>query len=98
MTSLVVAVFTKPGCPPCDATKRKLDKLGVEYKARDVTVDADALARVRALGYNGTPVVECGDVHWQGFSPDKCKQLADNLAATEPVDEQAAGEYLEQSA
>jgi glutaredoxin-like protein NrdH len=95
---VIVTVFTKPGCPPCDATKSKLDKHGVEYKVRDVTTDPEAKARVQELGYLGTPVVECGDVHWQGFSPDKCKQLADNLATVLPVDEQAAREYLEQSA
>ncbi|MGQ5692102.1 glutaredoxin family protein [Rhodococcus erythropolis] len=75
-----VTVYTKPGCPPCDATKRKLDKLGVSYEARDVTTDPEAKARVQELGYLGTPVVEYGETHWQGFSPDKCKQLADNLA------------------
>lgn len=74
-----VTVFTKPGCPPCDATKTKLDKHGVEYEVRDVTTDSAAKARVQELGYLGTPVVEYGDTHWQGYSPDKCKALADNL-------------------
>lgn len=95
---MIVTVFTKLKCEPCNATKRKLDKLGVRYTAIDVTESPEAVARLKALGYLGAPVVQCGDMHWQGYSPDKCKQLADNLAAAQPVDEHAAHEYLEQSA
>ena len=93
-----VTVFSKPKCTGCDATKRKLNKLEVEYTVRDITTDPAAYAHVQALGYSSVPVVECGGVHWQGFSPDKCKQLADNLAVAQPVDEQAAREYLEETA
>lgn len=82
---MIVTVFTKPGCPPCDATKRKLDKHGVKYEVRDVTTDPAALARVRELGYSGTPVVEAGDMHWSGYSPDRLAQLAHNLEMVEPA-------------
>ncbi|MFE4501710.1 glutaredoxin family protein [Rhodococcus sp. NPDC056743] len=94
-----VTVFTKPGCPPCDATKTKLDKHGVEYEVCDVITDPEAKARVQELGYLSTPVVECGDTHWQGYSPDKCKALADSLAVMRPALDaelsQSAAECLE---
>lgn len=96
--SLTVTVFTKPDCQPCTATKRKLDKRGIGYITRDVTTDPNALARVKELGYSGVPVVECGDIHWGGFSPDRLNRLCDALTiTTESVRDldQAATEYLE---
>ena len=70
-----VKVLSKPRCVQCDATKRKLEKLGVAYEEVDLTVDADALNEALSLGYQSAPVVIVGDKHWSGFRPDKLEAL-----------------------
>lgn len=70
-----ITVYSKPLCVQCDATKRALNKAGIAYDVVDVTEDAEALAKVKALGYMQAPVVITGDDHWAGFRPDKIKAL-----------------------
>jgi glutaredoxin-like protein NrdH len=77
---VTITVFSKPACVQCDATYRSLDKLGLEYAIVDITRDADALASVRALGYQQAPVVFAGGDHWSGFRPDKIRSLVGNRA------------------
>jgi glutaredoxin-like protein NrdH len=78
----IVTVYTSPGCQPCRATKRWLDKNGVTYREVDVTKSPDDLAAIKELGYNTAPVVivSTGDpeleLHWQGFHPDNLKKYA----------------------
>ena len=60
----------------CKATYRALDRKGLAYDVVDVTVDADALALVRSLGYVQAPVVVAGEDHWSGFRPDRIDALA----------------------
>lgn len=69
-------MYSKPLCVQCDATKRALNKAGVSYDVVDITEDADALAKVKSLGYVQAPVVIAGEDHWSGFRPDKIKALA----------------------
>lgn len=77
-----IVVYTKPGCPQCDATKRKLTGLHVPYRTVDVTGDPSARDAVRALGYSALPVVVLPDGrHWSGFSPDRIAELANAKAA-----------------
>lgn len=73
---MAITVFSKPACVQCDATYRQLNKLGLDYTIVDITQDSDALASVRALGYQQAPVVFAGGDHWSGFRPDKIKSLA----------------------
>ncbi len=72
----MVTVYSKPACVQCTATTRELDRRGVAYKYIDLTEDADAMNRVRDLGYMQAPVVVVGDDHWSGFRPDKISALA----------------------
>lgn len=76
-----ITVYSKPACVQCDATYRALDKLGVSYTTVDLTQDAEALERVRALGYLQAPVVLAGDEHWSGYRPDRIKAVAELAAA-----------------
>lgn len=71
-----VTVYTKPACVQCNATYRALDKNGVTYTSVDISQDAEALERVRALGYMQAPVVITDSEHWSGFRPDKISELA----------------------
>jgi glutaredoxin-like protein NrdH len=71
-----ITVYTQPGCQPCRAVKRWLDKRGIEHQTVDVTLSPGDAEALKALGYSGTPVtiVSNGDpetdLHWHGFNPD----------------------------
>lgn len=76
-----ITVFTKPACVQCRFTKTKLDQLGIPYDTIDVSVDEEALAKVKALGYLTAPVVLVeregeDDAHWGGFQPDRIEAQA----------------------
>lgn len=71
-----VTVYSKPACVQCTATYRALDRLGVDYEIVDISEDADALDRVRGMGYMQVPVVVAGESHWAGFRPDMISALS----------------------
>jgi glutaredoxin-like protein NrdH len=72
-----LTVYTKPGCVQCNAVFRALDKLGIEYRRVDISVDPDVREYVMALGYLQAPVVYAGpDYHHSGFRPDRLRELA----------------------
>jgi glutaredoxin-like protein NrdH len=81
--TMTVTVYTKPACVQCNATYRALDKKGITYQSVDISQDADALERLKALGYMQAPVVVTDQDHWSGFRPDKIEELA--LAAVPSV-------------
>ncbi|MFT3661749.1 MAG: glutaredoxin family protein [Gordonia sp. (in: high G+C Gram-positive bacteria)] len=72
-----VVLYSQPGCGPCQATKRGLDRAGIEYVVVDLSIDETARAAVRALGYSAAPVVVAGAEHWSGFRPERIRALAD---------------------
>lgn len=71
-----VTVYTIPTCPQCNATKKKLNTLGVEYTVIDVSQDDQAREYVHGLGYVAAPVVVAGASHWSGFRPSRLDALA----------------------
>lgn len=73
---MTVTVYTKPACVQCNATYRALEKKGVSYRSVDITQDAEALERIKAMGYMQAPVVVTDNDHWSGFRPDKIETLA----------------------
>ncbi|MBV6758403.1 glutaredoxin family protein [Rhodococcus opacus] len=76
MTAVPVTVYTKPACVQCTATKKHLDRQGTPYHLVDISLDPEARAYVvDTLGYLQAPVVTAGDMHWSGYSPDKCDAL-----------------------
>ena len=74
-----IVIYSKPRCPQCDATCRILDQAGVVYQKVDVTLDQQALAYVKSLGYQAAPVVVTGGEHWSGFRPDRLKTLVNAM-------------------
>lgn len=72
----MVTVYTKPACVQCNATYRALDKKGIAYQSLDISEDADALERLKALGFQQAPVVEAPTGSWSGFNPGKIEELA----------------------
>ena len=71
-----VTVYTKPACVQCDATKRLMDKLNIEYSTVDITVDTDAFDMLISKGFQAAPVVITEDDSWAGFNPEKIGGLA----------------------
>jgi glutaredoxin-like protein NrdH len=72
-----VTVYTKPNCVQCEATKRLLDKLVIEYNTVDITQDIGAYDMLIDKGFRAAPVVNAGDEWWAGFNPDKINGLVD---------------------
>lgn len=76
---LSITVYSKPRCPQCVATYRKLNGLGATYESVDVS---EALSFIQSLGYSQAPVVVVRDSkgaivkHWSGFRPDLIKKEA----------------------
>ena len=67
----MLTIYSKKSCVQCNATYRALDDKGVEYDVVDMSVDPDALEKVRALGHLQAPVVITPEgEHWSGFRPD----------------------------
>lgn len=77
----VATVYTKPGCPSCDETKALMSELGLEYKEVDISVDRNALTRLRSMGYRGAPVVETEETNWSGFNESAIRDLATGVSA-----------------
>ncbi|QND43040.1 glutaredoxin-like protein NrdH [Rhizobium leguminosarum bv. viciae] len=73
---MTITVYSKPACVQCTATYRALDRLGVDYDIVDISQDAEALDRVRSLGYMQAPVVIAYEQHWAGFRPDMISALS----------------------
>ena len=65
----------------CNATKKALDRAGLDYDTVDISANDEARDYVMALGYVQAPVVEANGEHWSGFRPDRIKALA-SLQAT----------------
>ena len=49
----MITVYTKSGCPQCDATKRKLDNLHLTYIEVELTTEDNADARTYVTGTLG---------------------------------------------
>ena len=73
----MITVYTKPSCVQCDATKRHLDKLGLDYSTVDITQDQEAFDKIVGMGFQAAPVVITDDASWSGYQPDKLNGLAE---------------------
>lgn len=78
---MAITVYSKPDCVQCKMTYRALDSAGIAFTVIDMMEDADALARVKALGFMAAPVVVTEADAWGGFRPDKIKELKALLIA-----------------
>lgn len=75
-----ITVYTKPACVQCNATKKALDRAGLDYILVDISVDDQARDHVMGLGYLQAPVVEANGEHWSGFRPERISSLAAQVA------------------
>ena len=75
----MIDVYSKPNCPQCSATYRKLKSMGLPFNSIDITEDAEAAMFVRSLKCAQAPVVVVREgeeikEHWSGFRPDLLKK------------------------
>lgn len=73
----MITVYTKPSCVQCDATKRHLKKLDLEFETVDITENQEAYDKIVAMGFQAAPVVIADTDSWSGYKPDKINGLAD---------------------
>ena len=71
----MITVYTKPSCVQCDATKRHLKKLNLEFDTVDITTDQAALDKILGMGFQAAPVVITDTDSWAGYQPDKINGL-----------------------
>lgn len=57
---MTITVFWQPGCTSCLRTKELLRAHGIEFESVNVREDAQAMARLAALGARSVPVVAQG--------------------------------------
>ena len=72
-----ITVYTKPACVQCDATKRHLKKLNLEFDTIDITEDQEAYDKIVSMGFQAAPVVITDTDSWSGYKPDKINELVD---------------------
>lgn len=81
INSIMIYVYTKPGCQRCNATFRRFDNLDCEVIACDIDDNDDARQEAEKLGYTELPIVAVynnkGDLleSWSGFRPDAIDDL-----------------------
>jgi glutaredoxin-like protein NrdH len=73
----MITVYTKPSCVQCDATKRLMDKLKIEYSTIDITADTEAFEMLMSKGFKSAPVVITDNDSWSGFNPEKISGLVE---------------------
>lgn len=67
----MTVLYSKPGCAQCTATERRLNGINAEFTVVDLVENADAVEKIKDLGYLQAPVVYVGDdIHWSGYRPD----------------------------
>ncbi|MGO1699857.1 MAG: glutaredoxin domain-containing protein, partial [Micrococcaceae bacterium] len=68
-------VYTTPDCPGCFATKRALDKAGVEYDEIDLSTRPDLVQQFKRQNLAQSPIVETQDGdRWAGYNPSKMRE------------------------
>lgn len=74
-----ITIYTKRNCPACEATKKAMDRAGLDYEIIDVSDSAGWQQALRECGFHQIPVVGVIDGEdyrfWEGFRPDLIKQL-----------------------
>ncbi len=70
-----VVVYTQPNCAPCDKLKSYLTERGVEFTARDVSTDAEALEELTRFGYMATPITVIDGEAVVGFDRKQLESL-----------------------
>lgn len=77
----MVTVHTTHNCYACHATKRALQKRNIEYREISLDNAPDVRDRLQQQGFTTLPIVLTSEGDsWQGYNPDKIKQLVRKAA------------------
>lgn len=68
-------VWSKDACQQCDATKRLMTRLGIDFEERNLENYPAKVSEFRDRGFLQAPIVEAGDEVWSGFRPDRITAL-----------------------
>lgn len=68
-----VTVYTKPGCHGCNATIRRLNEKQIPYETKPL--DESMRPVIEAHQLRHAPVVQAGDMYWDGYRPDRIDAL-----------------------
>lgn len=84
-----ITVYTQEQCQPCKLTGMKLQQRNIGFTAIRLDGDAEALDRVRSMGYSSAPVVvvDLGDGatwSWSGYRPSEIEKLEKMLSGVDP--------------
>lgn len=71
----MIKVYTKNNCQPCLATKRRMEKKGIEFVEINIDEQPELAQDLMSLGFIQSPVVVTEDASWSGYSPDKIDSL-----------------------
>lgn len=72
----MLTLYSQPDCSSCHMVEKYLVDNQIPHTVLNIREDADALARVSALGYKTTPVViEPDGTHWSEFRYDRLAAL-----------------------
>lgn len=66
-----VIVYSKNNCINCTATKNELKKRGVDFTEVNMSINRDALLKVKAMKFREAPVVVTDNDAWSGHNMDK---------------------------
>ena len=78
-----IVVYTTPACQMCNATTRRMDKLGIIYDKVDLTQHPGLADKFREMGHTQAPIVVTDRKTWSGFRLEKIDSLARFLASDE---------------
>lgn len=74
---MTVTVYVAPGCPGCNATKAKLEKLGIPFDEQPLNDEVVDEVKSQSPGERlMAPIVRAGEQLWAGFRPDRLTALA----------------------
>ena len=75
MINELPVVYTKENCVQCTATKRRMDKKGIQYDTIDVSQNSDVRDLLIEEGFTQMPVVKWRNVSWSGYVPEKIDEI-----------------------
>ncbi|MDT9683397.1 glutaredoxin-like protein NrdH [Streptomyces sp. TRM76323] len=72
----MIVLYSKRNCIQCKATKKMLDKIGVEYSEVNTDDNPDYLNSIKSNGFKQLPVIEKnGEMLFSGFRPSEINKL-----------------------
>lgn len=73
----MIMLYSKPGCPQCKMSARRLDDRQIDYRMINILDDKIALNHFKNEGYSQLPIiVKDRNVVTTGFRPDVIDRLA----------------------